>query len=622
MRLGGLSWKFLGGITAVVILALGASFWMFTAEVERLRDRELTGEMLAEGRLLRHGLGEGWAARNAQPIAGMVHALQDEGTDVIVMVTDGSVLVNTLGAPLAEKLLQQPESLQALREGFGESTRSGIHGSAASRTVALRVGSDADELGVVWLARPRWTFVAEAGHFKRAIMAIGVIALALILALDLVLTRRWAGLLRRLRHAAQSLSSGDLSARAEVSGSDEFALLAQSLNEMRRRLLAHTETIDQQRQTLESLLNQLQEGVIAAGGDGRIILINPAARRLLGLPVPDRAGDGFARPSVEQCLPQFELQRMLSTGSRATDQSSPVGEAVGMQNGGGDFGIRAAERELQIDAPTGTVHLLARASELRLPNAGGHDDATATGRLLVLADITALRQALQVQAEFVANASHELRTPLSSIRAAVETLLQMDLGKHDADAGRFVGMIDRHSARLTAMASDLLDLSRLQSATSRVKSEVLELARVLRDLSERFAEAVAAKGLDWQMECSGERRKIVANGRLLQLVLDNLVDNAIQFTERGGHVRLVCQAETQEVAFEVVDDGCGIPAPDLERVFERFYQVERARSGARRGTGLGLAIVRSAVTALGGTVRLESQFGRGTRVRVVIPQPN
>ena len=125
---------------------------------------------------------------------------------------------------------------------------------------------------MVWLARPRWTFAAEVGHFTRAIAAIGVIALALILALDLVLTRRWAGLLRRLRRAVQSLSSGDLSARAEVSGSDEFALLAQSLNEMRRRLLTHTETIDQQRQTLESLLDQLQEGVIAAGGDGRIIL--------------------------------------------------------------------------------------------------------------------------------------------------------------------------------------------------------------------------------------------------------------------------------------------------------------------------------------------------------------
>jgi signal transduction histidine kinase len=621
MRLGGLSWKFLGGITVVVILALATSFWMFTAEVERLRDRELTAEMLAEARLLRHGLRDGWPAREAQPIAGMVHALQDEGTDVIVMITDGTVLVNTMGAQAAEKLLQQPESLQALREGFGESTRNGIHGSAASSTVALRVGSDADELGVVWLARPRWTFVAEAGHFKRAIAAVGVIAVALILALDLVLTRRWAGLLRRLRRAAQSLSSGDLSARAEVGGSDEFALLAQSLNVMRRRLLAHTETIDQQRLTLESLLNQLQEGVIAAGGDGRIILMNPAARRLLGLPAPDRGGNGFAQPSVEQCLPQFELQRMLSTDPQAAGQMPPPAAASQLQDGNGDLGISAIERELQIDAPTGTLHLLARASELRLPNAAGPNDAAATGRLLVLADITALRQALQVQAEFVANASHELRTPLSSIRAAVETLLQMDLSRHNPDAGRFVSMIDRHSARLAAMASDLLDLSRLQSAASPVKSEVLELARMLRDLSERFAEAVAAKGLHWQMECSGERRKIVANGHLLQLVLDNLVDNAIQFTEPGGHVRLICNAATEQVSFEVVDDGCGIPESDLERVFERFYQVERARSGARRGTGLGLAIVRSAVAALGGTVRLESELGRGTRVNVVIRQP-
>ena len=183
-------------------------------------------------------------------------------------------------------------------------------------------------------------------------------------------------------------------------------------------------------------------------------------------------------------------------------------------------------------------------------------------------------------------------------------------------------MIDRHSARLTAMASDLLDLSRLQSAAIPAKSEALDVARTLRELSERFAQAVAAKGLHWQVDCGGERRTIVANGRLLQLVLDNLVDNAIQFTESGGHVRVTCHADAEQVTFEVDDDGCGIPEPDLGRVFERFYQVERARSGARRGTGLGLAIVRDAVTALGGTVRLESQIGHGTRVRIVIPQPS
>ena len=252
-----------------------------------------------------------------------------------------------------------------------------------------------------------------------------------------------------------------------------------------------------------------------------------------------------------------------------------------MLSGNGESGVRSVERELHIDAPTGQVHLLARASELRLPHAAAANGG-ATGRLVVLADITDLRRALQVQTEFVANASHELRTPLSSIRAAVETLIQMDLAQQNPDAGRFVDMIDRHSARLTAMASDLLDLSRLQSAAVPARSDVLDVARTLRDLRERFAEAIAAKGLNWQVECGGERRTVVANGRLLQLVLDNLVDNAIQFTESGGHVRVTCRTDAEQVTFEVGDDGCGVPETDLERVFERFYQVERARSGAAR----------------------------------------
>jgi PAS domain S-box-containing protein len=598
MKLGGLSWRLLGGIAVVVVLALSTSFWLFTAEVERLRDEELTGQLLAEARLLGHALRDRWAARDARPIAGMVRALHDEGTDVIVMVADGTALVDTIGtSTITDGLLQQPEAKAALIQGTGVSTRSGIHGAAPSRVVAVRVGSDAGELGVVWLARPRWTFVTTARSFGRVMVLIGVIALATILILGLALTRRWARLLRRLTRAAQGLAQGDLSVRAEVGGSDEFALLAQSLNDTRRRLLAHAELIDRQRQTLGALLDQLQEGVVAADLRGRLILINPAALHLLGLTPPDGRPTTLLGRSVEECLPLYELQRLLQHGPETAP--SPTVD----------------ERHLRVESAGSVTHVLARASDLRLPG------DTPAGRLAVLTDITALRRALDAQTDFVANASHELRTPLSSIRAAVETLAQMDLAREHGEAGQFIDVIDRHSARLTAMASDLLDLSRLQSPTGPPATGVQQLKTVLGELTERFADAVRAKNLHWRIDWQPEdRQTIVVNGGLLRLTLDNLVDNAIQFTAPGGHVNVVCTANAERVTFEVADDGCGVPEGEQERVFERFYQVERARSGARRGTGLGLAIVRDAVAAMRGTVQLQSLVGVGTRVTVKVPQ--
>ncbi|MBI5864477.1 MAG: HAMP domain-containing protein [Planctomycetes bacterium] len=602
MKLGGLSWKLLGWIAVVVVVALGTFFWLFTAEVERLRDEELSGQLLAEARLLGYALQDSWSDRDTQPIAGMVDALHREGTDVVVMVTDGTALVNTTeSAAIAEELLQQSEVRTALIDGAGESTREDIHGAVQSRVVAVRVGRDVDELGVVWLARPRWTFVTTARSFGRVMFLMGLIALATILVLGLTLTRRWARLLRRLTYAAQGLAQGDLSVKADVGGADEFALLAHSLNRAGRRLLAHAETIDRQRLTLEALLDQLQEGVAAADADGRILLINPAALRLLNVGPPADGHAGLLGKMVEACVPSYDLQRMLHVRPQSAGSAEQAIE----------------ERHLRIETPAGVTHVLARAADLNLPG------ESPGGRLAVLTDITALRRALESQTAFVANASHELRTPLSSIRAAVETLAQLDLSKDHAEAGQFIDMIDRHSARLAAMAADLLDLSRLQSSATPVEMAPLPLANILNELRDRFQDAARTKNLNWRVDWPRqERETIVANTRLLRLMLDNLVANAIQFTDPGGHVTFSCRSAPGEVAFEVVDDGCGIPEAEQERIFERFYQVERARSGPRRGTGLGLSIVKDAVAAMRGSIQLESKVGVGTRFSVRFPQPS
>jgi len=604
MRLGGLAWSWLAAIAFVVLAALVACFFLFSAEVERLRDAELTEQLRADARMLSLALDSTAALAQRDPgsVASMVHALRQEGIDTAIFAGDGTMLVNTLPGTIgAADLLARPEVRQALESGWGCATSTGIHGPRETQTVAVRTGSDAHEIGVVWLSRPRWSFTIQTRSLGRLVGLVALVAVAAVIGIGLAVTLRWARLLRRLEGAATSLAEGDFSTKAEIDGADEFALLARALNRVVRRLRADQHTIESQRSTLQALLDQLQQGIVVADGDGCIVLINPAAVRLLNLKVTSGCSGLLGKP-VEECLPQYELQRLLR----------PFAISSEPQTGG--------EISLRVDGPDGAVYLLARACPVRLLQAGSQEQAA--GRLLVLTDVTSLRRAVEIQTEFVANASHELRTPLSAIRAAVEALLDLDLNKDATAATQFLEIIDRQSARLATLARDLLDLAQVQQPTGAAPLRPLELGSFLEELNERWADVARQAGLDWRIESHlPAGQTLLTSPRLLRLVLDNLVDNAIQFTPPGGQVRVSVSVADRGFEFAVRDTGCGIPEEEQPRVFERFYQVERARSGTRCGSGLGLSIVRDAVTALSGTVRLASRVGEGTCVVVWLPQP-
>jgi two-component system phosphate regulon sensor histidine kinase PhoR len=448
---------------------------------------------------------------------------------------------------------------------------------------------------------------AEWPSLVRLLLEIVGVAVVATVLLALGLVRLWTRPLRQIIRTARSLSRGDLSARADASGNDELAVLARALNRMRDRLVRNYKTIDRQRRTLELLLQQLREGVVVSDADGRLLLVNPAAVRLLNLQTADN-GQDLVGKAVERCIVQHDLQVLLIPSPPTGRPGSPPTDS------------HLAEARVQIDGDEGVRHLLAHASDLVLFDTEGDSSTGNVGRLLVLTDVTALTRAIEIKTDFVANASHELRTPLSTIRAAVETLQRMTLATDAESAERFIGVIERQSGRLEALASDLLELARLESSPHRFPPRRISLNETLEDLRQSFADRVAAKGLSWQVDRAAcPHEALYVNPHLLRLILDNLVDNAVKFTEPDGQVRIVLTARPGWVDFGVEDTGCGIAEEDRQRVFERFYQVERARSGHERGTGLGLAIVRHAVAALGGELELESEPGRGTRVSVSLP---
>jgi two-component system phosphate regulon sensor histidine kinase PhoR len=307
-----------------------------------------------------------------------------------------------------------------------------------------------------------------------------------------------------------------------------------------------------------------------------------------------------------------------------------VAQAVGnrMSNVVNDEPIlRLLDRAESID-PTGVRH-----HEIRVMRGGQRVTYQAVvrpthagGVLLALRDVSTLAGAAQMKTDFVANASHELRTPIAAIKIAMETLRDV-YGEDPPQSERCINIIEGHVKRLEEMLRDLLDLSRLESPDAEPKLADVKPWDLFAVVRSTLGPTAREKGVDLRFgdDPASTPDSFRSDERLLHLVLKNLVENSVKFTPPGGSIILTIGTTDREdqpaVEVSVADTGIGIPPEHRDRVFERFYQVDAARSGtAGRGTGLGLAIVKHAVAALGGTVRLQSTVGKGTTVTCVLPQ--
>lgn len=572
-------------------------------------------------RIQRHAALEEHAAQlasHAQALVGALtatdHALSPENLDKLrkilddgrrayaIFATDGLLTARSTDAPDVAILIDRPECRRAVLAGWGSSVDS-AHVAAAVRI------DGGEHPRILW---QQLHYPPDAAPILQAFVLGTLAAIGVAIAVRVTARRIRRSLLSRVVDTARSLSSGDLDTSFESGGEEDLTTLVSSLNIVRRRMRSQISTIDDQRRELESLVDQLQEGVILTRADGRVALMNPVARRWLALGDQKGATSPIGRP-IETCIASHDLLRIFA----------PPPSAIALDDVPVLVGDESDEQRtaVEIDTPQGKKYLLAAASNLA--SNGGERDHHG-GRLVVLSDITELQKTIQLRTDFVANASHELRTPLSTIRAAVETLLDMDLADEAVAAKRCVDTINRHSNRLERLVADLLDLSRIENPGARFEPETIYVHRMLDELRVRFAEELERKKLEWATEVTPTSFSAFrANPQLIRLVLDNLVSNSIRFTDLGGRIKVTARGGESATELEVEDTGCGIPYDEQERVFERFYQVERGRSGPDRGTGLGLSIVRHAIIAMSGQVRLKSTPGRGTTVTVQIPHtPN
>jgi two-component system phosphate regulon sensor histidine kinase PhoR len=429
---------------------------------------------------------------------------------------------------------------------------------------------------------------AKLRKARSTVLLASAAALALGTLLGYPIANRLTRPLREMRRIAERYAQGDFRRRAVVPGGDEVALLGASLNRMGEELAKRIREGDSDRGKTEAILSAMVEGIIAVDRDERIVLINRSGRELVGI-------------------------GPLAVEGKRSWEAIRIGAVVEILRAALD-GRESWRDEVAISGGQPARVVEAHAAPIRT------DEGEVVGAVAVLHDVTRLRKLESHRRDFVANVSHELKTPLTTIRAAVETLLAG--AASDPESGpRFLQKIDDQSARLQALIADLLSLSRLESEGLVRKPAPVDLRELVADCVERFGERAAGKRIRLALATGGPAPATVLgdDGALAQ-VFDNLVDNAVKYTPEGGEVDVRIREVGARYAVEVQDDGLGIAERDLDRIFERFYRVDRARSRDVGGTGLGLAIVKHIVLLHRGSVHVASELGSGSTFTVFLPR--
>jgi len=397
-----------------------------------------------------------------------------------------------------------------------------------------------------------------------------------------------AGIKRACRactRAATAYASGDLDAPVQAHGGRDMEALSNALTRMAQAIQAQMSMLTAQRNELIAIFESMVEGVLAVDRQGKILLVNSAAARFLGVSRESMLGQ-----------PLFSIVRHHELHALAHH----------VLEGGGQ-----ETKALTIFQPQ---ERLLRVHGVPCSGAAPTEPAA----VLVMEDITEHQRYEQLRKEFVANVSHELKSPLTAIRSLTETLLEGAL-EDPANNRRFVQLIDEDAARLSRLIDDLLALSQIESQAVPLALARVALKPLVESVIVSLRPTIAARRLSVDMQIAAGLNAHADPERLRQ-VLANLIDNAIKYNTDGGGLRIDALEESEELRMSVADTGMGIPPDDLPRIFERFYRVDKARSRELGGTGLGLSIVKHIVELHHGRVTVESRLGHGSTFTVILPR--
>lgn len=546
-----------GGIVAMALVLL--MMGMVERSVRSIWLADLDEHLVDLGESVAAGLGAG------DDDAWITEVSNRTGIRVTLIAPDGLVVADSHEEEAElENHGDRPEVVAALRGKVGHATRLSESSGFAQRYVALPFPGL-----VVRVSTPTSVIEDRLSDTRRVIAMAGVTVAALAIGLLVLTSRRLVRPLERLAAQAEAVAAGDLTVVPERSSVIELDQMAVALGSIVRDLGGRIDEAEQASSTLEAVLASLPQATLLFSGDDTLVYASPAAGEMLGR-VPERLAS----------LAPLQLQEMIRSARSGS----------------------VAPQEMEHGLPARWL----RAVASRVDDSGRV--------VLIVSDVTERARLEAMRRDFVANASHELKTPVATAIASAEAL-QIALSRDDPSAERFAARVSASARHLERLVADLLDLSRLEQE-SPVLAPV-DLGALVVEETEGARQRVEDNGLTLSVETIPVT--ISGDDAALRTAIRNLIDNAVRHTAAGGSIYVRVGSSDGFAVVDVADTGEGIPTADLDRVFERFYRVDTARSRETGGTGLGLAIVRHVVEGHGGRVSVTSELGQGSTFTVELP---
>jgi two-component system, OmpR family, phosphate regulon sensor histidine kinase PhoR len=577
-------WRITIPIIIIIIVSLGTMGIYLNSSMRNSQLANLQFQLEQEAKIIAETALPALINRDATAADSLAKTLgKNIDTRVTIIAPDGTVLGDSDQNPaIMENHSSRPEVQAALAKGLGQATRYSTTLKEEMMYVAVAVKSGGDVVGIARVSLPLATVNKDVNHVTGTIILTTVIITVLAVLATWLITRTMTHPIRELTKTAKSIASGQIGQKIIANTRDEMGQLAKAFKEMTANLRATMDTMSEEKNKLDTVLHSMGDGVIMTDVNGEIILANRAAGTLLGF----KEGSVFGKPVIE-AVHDHEiddiLKSCLNTGQERTSQ----------------FESSVTRRFL-------------RAIAIPLQSKG-----KGNGGLILVQDLTEVRNMQTMRRELVGNISHELRTPIAGIKAMAETLL--DSALNDKTASRdFVSRIEGEADRLAQMVTELTQLSRIESGHTELKKEPVDLNSLISEIVAELNPLAERQHINLTQQPSPDLPLVKLDRDRIKQTIINLIHNAIKFNTPGGRVTVTTGNNEKFVTVEVEDNGTGISRDDLPHVFERFYKADKARTG--NGSGLGLAIAKHTIQAHGGEIRARSEEGKGSVFTINLPR--
>ena len=586
-----LVWHLFIAWCSLVAVVLVASSWLASVQLARIAEEDQRQRLTELARLAGAVTAPHDESLDPETFADVAGSTRTEsGVTLELLAIDGRPLIGEQppeAAAATARMSPGDERLMAEARAGRVAAASRFEPATGRRsiTVAVPHGPPAAPTAIIRASVDTRVADRELAAAQRRLLAAHLALAAAATAVGYVLAHRAVRPVHELSLAAKRLAAGEIEAPLPATDLAEVADLAAAIAGLREQLVERGLLIGRQGTQQEAVLGSMIEGVLAIDGRQRIVGINRAAAELLGLDL-----DHVVRRSLQEVVRNPDLRRFAL---RAIDCREPV------------------EDDLVLHG--------ARDRTIRLRGTALRDVSGEGGAVIVLNDVTDVQRLENVRRDFVANVSHELKTPIASIKGFVETLLD-GAADNPTDAKRFLQIVAKQADRLAAIIEDLLALSRIEQSEGAddLPVEPAAIGGVLAAAAADCEPRAVERSITLDTQCDPVLVAEV-NAPLLEQAVINLVDNAIKYSDAGRTIWMEAATAGNELVIRIRDEGCGIAAEHLPRLFERFYRVDRARSRKLGGTGLGLSIVKHIVQAHRGTISVESELGVGSTFTIRLP---